>query len=72
MRFVSSPAYEAALSLHVLADPQLHAVQHRWVRRARRLPVALRRQIEAFRFAWLLGPPDFMLPLADAPGFETE
>lgn len=72
MRFVSSPAYEAALSLHVLADPRLHAVQHGWVRRARRLPVALRRKVEAFRFAWVLGPPDFMLPLADAPDFEAE
>ena len=72
MRFVSSPAYEAALSLHVLADPRLHAVQHGWVRRARRLPVALRRSIEAFRFAWVLGPPDFMLPVADAPDFGAE
>jgi DNA-binding transcriptional ArsR family regulator len=72
VRFVSSPAYEAALSLHVLADPRLHAVQHGWVRRARRLPVTLRRRIDAFRFAWLLGPPDFMLPLADAPDFHAE
>jgi DNA-binding transcriptional ArsR family regulator len=72
VRVVSSPAYEAALSMHVLADPRLHAVQHNWVRRARRLPVALRRRLEAFRFAWILGPPDFMLPIADAPDFGAE
>lgn len=72
MQFASTPAYEAALSLHVLADPRLHAMQHRWVRRARRLPVALRRRIEAFRFAWVLGPPDFMLPVGDAPDFDAE
>ena len=50
--------------------PQRHAVQHTWARRARRLPVALRRRLESFRFAWVLGPPDFMLPTADAPTSE--
>jgi DNA-binding transcriptional ArsR family regulator len=72
VRFVYSAAYEAALSLHVLADPKRHAVQHRWVRRARRLPAPLRRRLEAFRFAWLFGPPDFMLPTAVATDFGAE
>jgi DNA-binding transcriptional ArsR family regulator len=50
------------LSLHVIAAPRRHAAQHQWVRRARRLPVSLRRKLDAFRFAWIHGPPDFVLP----------
>jgi DNA-binding transcriptional ArsR family regulator len=46
----------------VLAAPRRHAAQHHWVRRARRLPAPLRRRLEAFRFAWIHGPPDFALP----------
>lgn len=72
VRFAYSAVYEAALSLHVLADPKRHAVQHRWVRRARRLPSGLRRRLEDFRFAWLYGPPDFMLPTDVAPEFDRE
>jgi DNA-binding transcriptional ArsR family regulator len=56
----------------VLTDPKRHAVQHRWVRRARRLPPDLRRRLEAFRFAWLLGPPDFMLPSEVSPDLGSE
>ena len=72
VRFAASPAYEAALSMRVLADPKRHAAQHGWVRRTRRLPTDLRRGIEAFRFAWLFGPPDFMLPTHVARDFHEE
>jgi DNA-binding transcriptional ArsR family regulator len=72
VRFVYSAAYEAALSLHVLAEPKRHAAQHAWVRRARRLTPGLRRRLQDFRFAWLFGPPDFMLPQAVAPDFDAE
>ena len=37
--------------------PKLHAVQHGWVRRARRLPVELRRRIEAFASPGCSGRP---------------
>ena len=72
MRFVYSAAYEAALSLHVLAEPKRHAAQHEWVRRARRLRPSLRKRLQDFRFAWRFGPPDFMLPTAVAPDFDAE
>ena len=67
VRFVYSAAYEAALSLHVLAEPKRHAAQHAWVRRARRLTPSLRRRLQDFRFAWLFGPPDFLLPRRSRP-----
>src|SRR5580765_6215328 len=50
--FAYSPALEAALSLHVVAGPKHHSLQHSWVRRARRLPTDLRRRIDAFNFVW--------------------
>jgi DNA-binding transcriptional ArsR family regulator len=63
--FAYSPVLEAALSLHVIAGPKHHALQHGWVRRVRRLPVGLRRRVEAFRFAALTDVPDFLLPSSD-------
>jgi DNA-binding transcriptional ArsR family regulator len=42
------------------------------VRRARRLPVSLRRRLDVFRFAWIHGPPDFMLPLRCGGRLEDE
>jgi DNA-binding transcriptional ArsR family regulator len=42
------------------------------VRRARRLPVSLRRRLDRFRFAWIYGPPDFMLPRCVSGGLEDE
>ena len=56
----------------MLAAPRRHAAQHHWVRRARRLAPSLRRRLEAFRFAWILGPPDFMLPAGRTAGFGAE
>jgi DNA-binding transcriptional ArsR family regulator len=50
------------LSLHVLVGPKHHALQHAWVRRARRLPSGLRRRIRAFSFAYHALIPDFLHP----------
>ena len=50
------------LSLHVVAGPKHHAVQHAWVRRVRALPADLRRRLDAFRFAWSDEVPEFLMP----------
>ena len=50
------------LSLHVLTAPKHHPLQHPWVRRARALPAALRREIAAFRFAYDAFVPEFLMP----------
>jgi len=72
--FAYSPVFEAALSLHVLARPKHHALQHGWVRRVRRLPVDLRKRVDAFRFAVFTDVPDFLLPSTDGGflSFEEE
>jgi DNA-binding transcriptional ArsR family regulator len=72
--FATSPTLEAVLSLHVLTGPKHHALQHEWVRRARRLPVGLRRRIRAFSFAYHAMVPDFLLPSAhgDDLAFDDE
>ena len=71
LAFAYSPLLEAALSLHVLADPRHHALQHGWVRAARRLPASLRREIDEFRFAFAGDVPDLVVPGA-FDDFETE
>ena len=48
--FSSSPLVETILSLHVLAEPKHHPLQHPWVRRMRRLDPALKRAIRDFVF----------------------
>lgn len=60
--FSYSPLLEAVLSLHVLTEPKHHPLQHPWVRRARTLPAALRREIAAFRFAYSAFVPEFLMP----------
>jgi DNA-binding transcriptional ArsR family regulator len=55
----------------VLADPRHHPLQHGWVRRARRLPASLRREVDRFRFAFAGDVPDIVLP-AGFDDFETE
>jgi hypothetical protein len=50
--FSYSPVVEAVLSLHVLTEPKHHPLQHPWVRKARALPAALKREIAAFGFAY--------------------
>ncbi len=48
--FSVSPLLEAVHSWHVLTDPGHHALHVPWVRRCRRLPAALRRQIREHGF----------------------
>lgn len=62
------------LSLHVLAEPKHHALQHGWVRAMRGLSAPLRRELAelAFLYRWTL--PNCVLPSATTPyeDFETE
>ena len=60
--FSLSPALEAVLSLHVLAGPKHHALQHAWVRAMRGLEPALKRRIDAFAFLYRWNLPDLLLP----------
>jgi hypothetical protein len=66
--FHYSPLLEAVLSLHVLTEPKHHPLQHGWVRRARSLPAALRKEIEALSFAYTPFVPEFLTP-SPASGF---
>jgi DNA-binding transcriptional ArsR family regulator len=72
--FSYSPLVEAVLSLHVLVEPKHHPLQHPWVRRARSLPPALRREIAAFSFAYTGFVPEFLTPspATGYHGFEEE
>lgn len=72
--FAYSPLLEAVLSLHVLAEPKHHPVQHRWVRRASRFPPRLKREIEALSFAFRCYLPEFAFPRGDGgfAAFDTE
>lgn len=64
LAFAASPLLEAVLSLHVLAEPKHHALQHEWVRSSRALPVALRREIGALSFLYRWTLPNCVLPWA--------
>lgn len=57
-----SPLTEAALSFNALLFPRSRPVQHPWIRSARDLPTALRREIRAFGFAFDFAIPDCLLP----------
>jgi DNA-binding transcriptional ArsR family regulator len=72
--FSYSPLLEAVLSLHVLGEPKHHPLQHHWVRRARSLPPALRREIAALRFVYDGFVPEFLMPSPASAyhGFEEE
>ena len=63
---------EAVTSLHVLLYPKRHPLQHPWIRGARSLSAALKREIRAFAFLYDDAAPDcFLPPAADsAPSFE--
>ena len=67
LAFGYSPLLESVLSLHVLAEPKHHALQHGWVRAMRRLPAGLRREIAdlSFLYRWTL--PNVVLPSATTP-----
>jgi DNA-binding transcriptional ArsR family regulator len=62
------------LSLHVLAEPKHHALQHAWVREMRGLPAPLRRELAALSFVYRWIVPDCFLPARDGgyDDFETE
>jgi Family of unknown function (DUF5937) len=60
--FSYSPSMEALLSLHVLVEPKHHPVQHPWVRAMRRLSPALKREVDAFAFAFRAYFPEFLFP----------
>jgi DNA-binding transcriptional ArsR family regulator len=60
--FAYSPSLEAVLSLHVLVEPKHHPVQHGWVRAMRGLSPALKREINAFAFAFRAYFPEFLFP----------
>jgi DNA-binding transcriptional ArsR family regulator len=72
--FGYSPLLESVLSLHVLAEPKHHALQHQWVRAMRRLPAPLRREISSLSFLYRWTIPDCLLPAADTAyeGFDVE
>jgi DNA-binding transcriptional ArsR family regulator len=59
--FAPSALFEAALSLHVLADPRHHALQAAWVRSCRALPPALRGELRHLLFVFRQFPPAFLL-----------
>jgi DNA-binding transcriptional ArsR family regulator len=65
-RAALSPVMEAALSLHVLVRPKHHPVQHPWVRAARALSPALKREVRDLAFLYVDALPDVLLP--PAPG----
>ncbi len=72
--FACSPLLECVLSLHVLAGPKHHALQHDWVRRMRALDSGLKRRIDAFSFLYRRHLPDFLVPspLGPAESFDEE
>ena len=58
--FAYSPLLETVQSLHVLVEPKHHPLQHAWVRKMRRLPARLRREIADFSFLYRWNLPDFL------------
>lgn len=62
--FAYSPLLETVLSLHVLAEPKHHPLQHRWVRAMRDLPADVKRGCNEFAFVFKGSFPDFLLPPA--------
>jgi DNA-binding transcriptional ArsR family regulator len=68
--FAYSPVLEAVLSLSVFVAPKHHPLQHPWVRRMRRLPAELKREIAEFSFAYRCLIPDFLYPSPSA-GYGT-
>jgi DNA-binding transcriptional ArsR family regulator len=62
LAFGYSPLLEAVLSLHVLVEPKHHPLQHGWVREMRRLPPAVRREVDALSFLYRYAMPGSLLP----------
>jgi DNA-binding transcriptional ArsR family regulator len=59
-----SPLFESVLSLHVLAEPKHHALQHEWVRSMRKASTPLRREIATLSFLYRWTLPNCVLPSA--------
>ncbi len=74
LAFGYSPLLETVLSLHVLAEPKHHALQHDWVRAMRGLPPGLRRELRALEFLYRWTLPNCVLPSAttEFEDFEAE
>ena len=73
LAFGYSPLIEALLSLHVLAQPQHHPLQHAWVRTMRRiLAPELKREINAFSFTFDSYVAVPIPPRGGYPTFEQE
>jgi DNA-binding transcriptional ArsR family regulator len=66
LAFAASPLLETVLSLHVLAEPRHHALQHGWVRAMRGLRPALRREIATLSFLYRWTLPNCVLPSPEA------
>jgi DNA-binding transcriptional ArsR family regulator len=69
-----SPLVEAFFSLDVLTEPKHHPLHHAWIRRARRLAPALRREIAFFSYYYdpYIPSPIATYPTGDYPSFEAE
>ena len=75
VRFASSPALEAILSLSVLAQPSHHPLHHDWVRSTRRrLPPEVKQRLADFRFQHMEYIPAGLLPVPGPRpiGFEDD
>jgi DNA-binding transcriptional ArsR family regulator len=69
-----SPLVEAYFSLDVLTEPKHHPLHHAWVRRARKLAPALRREIAFFSYYYdpYIPSPIATFPMGDYPSFDAE
>ena len=69
-----SPLVEAFFSLDVLTEPKHHPLHHAWVRRARKLAPALRREIAFFSYYYdpYIPSPIATYPTGDYPSFDAE
>jgi DNA-binding transcriptional ArsR family regulator len=69
-----SPLTEAFFSLDVLTEPKHHPLHHGWVRRYRRLPAALKREVAFFSYYYdpYIPSPIATYPTGGYPSFESE
>lgn len=74
LAFAYSPLVESVMSLHVLAQPKHHPLQHLWVRKMRGLSAPLRRRIATFSFLFdsYIAVPLLTPPTGGYASFEEE
>lgn len=74
LAFAYSPLVECVMSLHVLAQPKHHPLQHMWVRKMRGLPPRLKRRLATFSFLFdaYIAVPLSTPPTGGYPSFEEE